>query len=259
MYQLPEPEPTSEQELRKRGQAVFWEYVREVGENYLFSHGLDFDEAYDAVIYPNYEIELYKETDLGVDDEGMEILGEFLPKDNVALINKRLFERNDPRRVFTMSHEVVGHGILHGKFLRENARKYPKLHTTEEGIKQSIWKHFNTFEWQANTFAASFIAPAGYVLALYWKLFGTKRRINYVGPGRYSLCFNDNTFYVNVASPYQLAWIIAKRIKHYFWGLSTESLLYVVLEVAIETNGFTNRDFVNIRSTVHIGESINHF
>ena len=73
MYQLPEPEPTSEQELRKRGQAVFWEYVREVGKNYLFSHGLDFDEAYDAAIYPNYEIELDKETDLGVDDEGMEI------------------------------------------------------------------------------------------------------------------------------------------------------------------------------------------
>jgi hypothetical protein len=245
MYQLPNPPAMSEQQIRQRAESIFWEYVGEVGENYLFSRGIDFDEVYEAVIYPRYEIEFVKTEDLGVDDDGIEILGEFLPKDNTALISRRLFDNADPRKVFTECHEVGGHGILHGQFLRENATKYPKLYTTEKAIieTEDVWRKFNTFERQANTFAASFIAPAGYVLALYWKLFGAKRRVNYTGPGRYSLCFNDYTYYVNVASPYQLAWIIAKRMKHYFWGLSTESLSYKVLEVAIETNGFTNRDF----------------
>jgi hypothetical protein len=256
MYQLPNPPAMSEQQIRWKAQSIFLEYVREVGESYLFSHGIDFDEVYDAVIYPRYEIELVKTEDLGVDDDGTEILGEFLPRDNTALISKRLFDNIDPRRVFTECHEVTGHGILHGQFLRRNASKYPKLYTTEKVINKTgdIWKKFNTFEWQANTFAASFIAPAGYVLALYWKLFGAKKRVNYIGPGRYSFCYNGNTFYVNAASPYQLAWIIAKRMKHYFWGLSTESLSYKVLEAAIETNGFTNRDFGGAGIPQHLGE-----
>ena len=239
MYQLPSPEPMSELQIIEKAYQLFKKVIRELGENHVLNVGFDFEEAYDAVIYPDYEIQLIKNEDLGVDDDGCEILGQFLPKDNVALINKKLYENSDPRRVFTAVHEVVGHGILQGKFLRDNSSKYPKLYDTEESI--SVMG--NTFERQANTMAANFITPGPFVLFLFMKLFRTKKKINYIGPRRYSLYFNGTDYFVNVSSPFELAWQIAKRIKHYFWGLSTESIAYRVLEVAINQNGFNNKDF----------------
>lgn len=240
---------------------MFWEYVSEVGESHLLNRGIDFNEVHLAVIYPRYEIELITTEDLGVDDDGLEILGQFLPKDRTALVSKRLFDNTDPRRVFTECHEAAGHGILHGPFLCENARKYPKLFTTEKAINTTPgifdWKKFNTFEWQANTFAANFIAPLGYVWALYKKAFGTNRKIKYTGPSKYCLCFFGNSFYVYVSSPRNLAWHIAKRMKKYFWGLSTESLAYRVLEVVIDKNGYNDGDFfADSKSISPIGQIV---
>lgn len=247
MYQLPQVAPMSELQLLHKAHEIWLKFVRAVGPEYILNHGVDFDELYDSVVYPEYEIELVRNENLGVDDEGTRILGKFLPKDNTALVDKKLFETEDPRRVFTQCHEVLGHGILHGPFLRKNAHKYARLYSTEKavGLAQSTfdWKKFNTFEWQANTFAANVITPKNYIWCLCIKLFGMKHKINYIGPTKYCLYFNGKDSFVNVGSPYQLAWQIAKRMKGYFWGLSTESLSYSVLDIAIYTNGYNNRDF----------------
>ena len=247
MYKLPSPEPMSEKMILDRAHSFWLDVVRELGAEYLLRRGLDFDEVYDAVIYPKYGIFLCKDEYLNVDDDGTPILGKFLPKDNTALVDKKLFETYDARRIFTEVHETAGHGILHGQYLRKNANKFPKLYSTERtvGLDKNTfdWKKFNTFEWQANTFAANVAAPRNYVWCIFVKLFGMERKIKYQGAGRYSLIYNSMFWPVYVSSPYDLAWKIAKRMQHYFWGLSAESLAYQLLEVAIDNNGYDNGGF----------------
>lgn len=236
---LPEPPPISKVQILENAHIVWLEYIKEVGPEYVLRCGVDFDKVYEAVLYPKYEIFLDREQDLGVDDFGDPILGRFIPKENTALIDKKLFELRDPRRVFTEWHETAGHGILHGAFLRKNVSRKAKLFTTEKSMKLIE----NTFEWQANTFGVNVAAPRIYVWCMYRKLFGTNRKIRFCGPCRYCLILNNKHWYFYATSPYQLAWIIAKKMQHYFWGLSAQSLTYRVLEVAIDNNGYGQGDF----------------
>jgi hypothetical protein len=250
MYNLPCPEPMSEWQIQQKAHELFMEYVREVGDEHVARVGIDFDEAYDALIYPKHEIMLVKNEYLGCDDDGCPILGEFIPRDRVALIDKTLFDEGDPRRVFTTVHEVVGHGVLQGDWLRRKAGKYPKLHSTQESMSLIG----NTFEWQANTMATNFIAPLPFVQYLYEKVCQTKRKVRYAGPGRYCLYMFGKDMYVNVGSAEELAWVMAKRMKHYFWGLSAESLAYRLREVAIEWSEWGNRGFRGSKGPVAIGQ-----
>jgi hypothetical protein len=154
-----------------------------------------------------------------------------LPKDNTALVASKLFETRDPRRVFTKWHEVAGHGVLHGPFLRKNARKNQRLNSTEKSMNLIE----NTFEWQANTFAANVAAPLNFVYCIWAKAFGMWRKIRYTGPGYYNLCLTSGTnlrFYIGSVS--ELAWRITDLMKHYFGGLSNQSLSYQVQRVCIE-------------------------
>ncbi len=246
MYKLPYPDPMSKLQIQEKAYMFFSEYVREVGPEHVLNCGIDFDEVYDAVIYPRYEIIFVKDEDLGVDDFGEPILGRFLPRDNTALVDNKLFKTRDPRRVFTEWHEVVGHGILHGPFLRKSANNNPSLFTTPKGISL-LENAFNTLEWQANVFAANVAVPKSYIYCIYAKLFGTRRKIKYCGSRRYSLIFNNSFWPVYASSPLNLAWIIAKRIRHYFFGLSTESIAYQVLDVIIDQNGYNRGEFCSNR------------
>ncbi len=195
-----------------------------------------------SMIYPRYEVALVRDQNLGVTDDGSQILGEFLPMDNAALIDKSLFETGDPRRVFTTCHEVLGHGVLHGPFLRENAKKYRRLLSTEASAGLIVggfdFGRMNTFEWQANTFAVNVIAPLNYVWCLWIMLFGANREIRYCGPGRYCLSFAGASLFVCANSPFQLAWIIARKMQRFFWGLSAESLAYQVAAAVIDYHGY---------------------
>jgi len=248
MYEFPCIRPMSKELIRHEAHLLWVKYVQEVGPEHVLNYGVDFNEFYDALIYPQYEIELVRDQTLGVADDGSPILGEFLPKDNTALVDKSLFETGDHRLIFTASHEVIGHGILHGPFLREHAKKYPKLLSTERstGLTASSfdWRQMNTFERQANAFAAHVIAPCTYIWCLWVKLFGTRRKMRYCGPGRYHLTFKDMSLPVHINSPFQLAWIIAKKMQHYFWGLSAQCISYQVAEAVIDYRGYELGDRV---------------
>lgn len=130
MHIFPPIKPMSKQQIREGAFDLWREFVAEVGAEHLLRHGVDFDEFYDAVLYPKHEITLVRDVDLGVDDDGIPIFGKYLPKENTAFVDQKLFESKDPRTVFTEIHESIGHGVLHGPFLRENAKKYPELYTT---------------------------------------------------------------------------------------------------------------------------------
>lgn len=263
MQAFPPVNPMSKKQIQQEAFDLWLEFVVEVGAEYLLRHGVDFDEFYDSVLYPKYEITLVTNEDLGVDDDGKQIFGKYLPKDNTAFVNRKLFDNNDPRKVFTEIHEGIGHGVLHGPFLRKNANKYPKLYTTEDGIGLTDkgngfnWKQMNTFERQANTFAVNAFAPRNFVWCLYSKMFEMDRKIRFCGPSSYSLVCNKTPRRVYVRSPLQLAWVIAKRIQPYFWGLSAQSLAYQVLAVAVDSNGYAQGDLTNWDSAVCVGEVLN--
>ena len=241
MHEYPCIRPMSEESIREEAHQLWVDYVHEVGPEHVLNHGVDFDEMYDAVIYPRYEVELDRKQTLGEDDNGVSILGEFLPLDNVALVDRRLFEERDPRRIFVTVHETVGHGVLQGRFLRKHARRFRRLLSTEAstGLAKSgfDWSQMNTFERQANTFASHVIVPRTYVWCLWVKLFGTRRKMRYSGPGRYHLTFRDMSLPVNVNSPFQLAWLVAKKMQHYFWGLSAQCIAYQVAQAVIDHRG----------------------
>jgi len=260
MQTYPPPKSISKVQIRQEAFDLWLEFVAEMGVGYVLRHGVDFDDFYDAVLYPKYEITLVANEDLGVDDDGSQIFGKYLAKDNTAFVNRKLFDDNDPRKVFTEIHESIGHGVLHGPFLRENAQKYPKLYTTEDGIGLTgtgtgfNWKQMDTFEWQANAFAVNAFAPRNYVWCLYSKMFDMERKIRYCGPSTYCLVCNGTSYRVFVSSPLQLAWVIAKRMQPYFWGLSAQSLAYQVLAVAIDSNGYSQGGLNNWDSAKSIGE-----
>ena len=80
----------SEESIEQEAHHLWVDYVLEVGREHVLDHGVDFNEMYDSVIYPRYEIDLDRGQVLGEDDDGVQILGEFLPLENVALVD-RLF------------------------------------------------------------------------------------------------------------------------------------------------------------------------
>jgi len=262
MYKFPPVKPMSMQQIWDESFDLWLQFVAEVGKDHLFRHGTNFDEYYDALLYPKYEITLERDVDLGVDDDGIQIFGKYLPKDNTALVDRKLFQTKDPRKVFIEIHEVIGHGVLHGPFLRENASKYPKLYTTKEGIgledkgTSFNWKQMNTFEWQASAFAVNAFAPRNFVWCMYRKIFEVDRKIKFRGADSYILVCNNKPRRVFVRSPLQLAWVIARQIQPYFWGLSAQSLAYQVLEVAVDSNGYPQGDLSEWGSAVRIGEII---
>jgi hypothetical protein len=255
----------SRQQIRQEAFSLWLEFVAEVGAEYLLRHGVDFDEFYDAVLYPKYEITLVRDVDLGVDGDGLPIFGKYLPKHNTAFVDRKLFETEDPRTVFAEIHEAIGHGVLHGPFLREHAHKYPKLYTTEDGIgltnkKMGFnWKQMNTFEWQANAFAVNAVAPRNYVWCLYRQAFEMDRKIRYCGPSFYTLVCNKIPCRVYIRSPLQLAWVMAKEIQRYFWGLSAQSLAYQVLAVAIDSHGYPQGNLREWGRGVRVGEVLGSY
>ena len=112
----------------------------------------------------------------------------------------------------------------------------------------------NTFEQQANIFGVNAFAPRNFVWCLYSKLFGMDRKIRFYGPTTYTLTCEGLPFRLYLRHPIQLAWIIAKRIQPYFWGLSIQCLTYQVLRVAVDNNGYAQGSMDTWGAPNSIGE-----
>ena len=78
-----------------------------------------FDAIYSEIIYPMYEIEIKEIAISDLMKKAPKFLGEYDPFENTAYIDRIINEdSDDPRRAFTLWHEVGGHGILQGDWLR---------------------------------------------------------------------------------------------------------------------------------------------
>jgi hypothetical protein len=224
------PPPFSQAEILERAGRLIDQYCAIVGRSELFRWGLHFDDVFEQAIYPLYGIQLDESRDLGTDPQtGKKTLGEFLPEENIAFIDRSL--KDDPRRIFTLWHEVAGHGVLQGQWLRDQLRKLRVRHrrivTTEDSLSPAA---IDMLERQANLFASHAAAPEWLLHAVIVKVFRPTKLFVYIQPCTYWLEVHGRKCRYFVDSVDHLCALIAWKIQPHFGGLSKEALGYRIKE-----------------------------
>ncbi len=214
--------PLRNDEIVGRAESFIDEFAKlRGGRRGLLTQGLQFDRVYEEFVYPNYGIVLDEKKALGVDETGRKILGYFEPSTNTAFIDVSL--RDDPRRTFTLWHEVAGHGILQGDWLRSQIEC--GVVTTEQDLSPDT---IDVLERQANLFATHAAAPSWLVDAMIVRVFHPTKPFLYFGPCTYWLEANGRSSPYHIFSFDDLCQTIAWRMQEYFGNLSKEALGYRV-------------------------------
>lgn len=215
--------PISHSQVVLTSQNLVQQYVLLVGKEHILRHGMCFDTLYEEIIYPRYGIVLDESRDLGVDGKGTEIIGGYYPRENIASVDLKI---GDPRRTFTRFHEVVGHGVLQGRWLRENMEN-GRITTTADDLAHH--ETVDALERQANYCAALTAAPDWLVDAAIALAFRPTKFFVFVRPSEYSLNpVRGAPMRSRIADFPELCRNIARFIQPWFDGLSVESLGYRV-------------------------------
>ena len=227
--------PFSREQISHFSKALVDQYMKRVGEDRFLENGMCFPELFEEVIYPDYEIELIEGADLGRDCNGKKLLGMFDVEANTVFIDQSIGpESGDPRRTFTLHHEIIGHAVLHGPWLRaefERLKQRPFLATTQDSIDEMTT---DRLERQANLIAGQTSAPTRLVkYALMRKFMLTKKLAFFGGPCGYWLEVDGASRRFNVDDFSDLCRIIARLIQDRFDGLSIQSLSYRVAECSL--------------------------
>lgn len=216
----------SRQHIVETAECISRQYALQI-EPELALMAVSFDGAYEQVIYPDFGIVLVEDQDLGFDDQGKKILGEYDPWENTAFIDVSLHPTTrDPRRTFTCWHEVGGHGILQGDWLRQQlgyTHAGARVVTTADSIDFATTI---ALEQQANLFASYAGAPTWFLNHAICDTYRPARPIRYVGPGKYCLDVRGHCHHYEVADFNDLCRVIALNIQWKFGGLSIEALSY---------------------------------
>ena len=118
------PEILKTSEIQNRAEQLTLAYAEQVGLD-AARLGISFQAVYEELIYPDYGIELQEGLDLGFDDTGRKYFGRFLPMENIVQIDRIISDDpNHPQRAFTYWHEVGGHGVLQGDWLRKQLKRH---------------------------------------------------------------------------------------------------------------------------------------
>lgn len=230
------PPPFSRQQIIQIAERLSKKYALSVDPE-LALLGISFDAVYDHIIYPEYEIALVEDRDLGFDEHGVKIFGEFDLWTNTAYIDASLHpSTKDPRRTFTCWHEVGGHGVLQGQWLRQELRRVhgdARVITTEESLDLATT---NALERQANLFAAHAGAPTWLLYHVIKETYNLTRPIRYVGPRKYCLDVRNHRVYYDVEDLNHLCRIIASHIQFRFGWMSVEALSYRIEQLPLITD-----------------------
>ncbi len=227
---IPAP-PFTNAEIMRRADAIIAKYESVVGRDSIIESGMQFRDLYESVVYPDYEVEIVEGVELGVDDDGCKILGIYDVEANSAFIDVSIGpESGDPRRTFTLHHEVLGHGVLQGPWLRQRLAEEGRsefIVTTETSLSPRTIQHL---ERQANAFAARSSAPPWLIDIAVFECFRPSKPFIYFGPSKYWLETYGVSRPYQVESLHELCRQIAFPIRRRFDGLSTESLAYRLAE-----------------------------
>lgn len=225
------PQPLSKSKIIEKARRLSDKYFRVCGLPTPLM-AISFDAVYEQVIYPDYGISLEESEDLGYDDRGEKILGKFDPIANTAFIDVSLHAK-DPRRPFTCWHEVGGHGVLQGDWLRRQMMKHRQPSSVVTTAASLDLETTSILEWQANLFAASAAAPRKLLYFAIDDVLNLTRKIRYVGPSDYTLSIRGTIRRYSVSSLNDLCRVIGQHIKWRFGNLSIEALSYQIERLPI--------------------------
>lgn len=222
-------EPLSQRAIAAIAGALFSKYCDRVGDSEVKQRGIIFRRMFDEIIAPEYGISLVDGIPLGNSIDGRPLLGLYDIETNTAYIDTAIGPHsNDPRRTFTLWHEVGGHGVLQGEHLRKQFRQgdaASKVQTTSASIASTTR---NLLERQANIFAAHAAAPVCLVRAQIQNSMRLNHRIEFTKPSMYNLQKHGGTIECWIDSYEALCSAVARIIQPYFGGLSVEAIGYQV-------------------------------
>jgi hypothetical protein len=190
--------------------------------------GISFDAVYEHVIYPEYNIVLIEDLDLGCHPSGEKIWGKYEPHSNTAYVDCSL--RNDPRREFTCWHEVGGHGILQGDWLRSRAITVGAVVTTQSTLSPLT---VNALERQANIFAAHAAVPTKLLAHVWVEMFDPDGPMEYRGPGPYTFHVNHRVVRREIEDFNHYAWTAASFLRRRFGWISAECISYRLQDIKV--------------------------
>jgi hypothetical protein len=220
------PENLTRSQIERRSREwVIDPLIWQVGQNHLIRNGLKFDELYERVIKPRFKVALEE----GVDLSSISALGVYEPWSNLVRIDSKLAAcLGDSRRVFTLYHEVCGHAVLQGRWLRAQLVMCKGQTPLVDDASTLDIRAKVLLERQANMMAGLCAAPMWLVNAQIIYRLEPSGLLRYRGPGRY--CFGrrgaKRWFEVTSATDYCRG--LAAMIAPWFHGLSVEALGYRV-------------------------------
>lgn len=225
------PVPLSNREIEGLANRLFGMLIQQVGQSYLLRFGLRFSDFYERVVLPTYGIVLHERCRLGSHGS---TLGQYWISENAAKIDETLAaERNDPRRTFTLYHEVFGHGVLQGNWLRLQ-RQFPNREEPLVDNQSTLdFRNREALERQANAMAGFSAAPMWLVDRQLCHRLQLSKMLVYHGPGPYCLGSANNSRRFVVESFDDYCRCCARIIQPYFDGLSVEALGYRVRRSAL--------------------------
>jgi hypothetical protein len=231
-WQRIEAPPFSNRRIIQEAEELTKSYARDFKKVPASIFTINFDHIYENFIYPKYGINLEEDCDLGYDNQGKKLLGRFDLATNTAFIDASLGPGSrDWRRTFTCWHEVGGHGILQGPWLKREMGRFCQtryIETTEASIdEQTEYK----LERQANLFASHAAAPSWFLRYVLHTTYQPGHPFRYVGPGRYSFYVNKTDLFREIKDFNHLCWTVANYLSGRFGGLSREALGYRIAEV----------------------------
>lgn len=213
-------------DLEKNANYMVEQYIlalKDSGQD-IMECGVVFDLIYDEYFYPEFGV-ILREQELPED-----VLGQYIPDCNTAYIDPSL--KDNARKAWTQFHEVVGHGILQGDWLR---KRFPGRVLTESPETLSDTSR-SKLEIQANKFAALVAMPMNLLHEFSCRRFRLARPIRFIGPSSYTLDICGFTRNVRANSYEAMCRIVAYHIKDRFGGLSTEAISYRVMRSGIVEN-----------------------
>lgn len=227
--------PLSLDAIDAKGEQFFHRYRQMRPADHVFVHGLNFTDVYERLILPTYGVVLQEGIPLGNLPDGRKLLGSYSVTRNLAAIDPCLSAPlQDPRRTFTLWHEVCGHGVLQGAFLRRQLSPTCSdavLEDTEFTLSDKV---ATLLEVQANRFAAAVGAPLWFVdRAIVYRL-RPPTPLVYWGAGEYAfdvLNGGRRRYYADSFLSYCGA--VAHCIKPLFGGLSAQAISYQVAKSLI--------------------------
>ena len=241
--------PFSSKQIITAAEKLTSDFYQSVGPAHLRLNGLRFEDVYEKIIYLQYGIEIVEDEELGSDESGRMILGRFEVCANTAFISRMLGrDLGDPRRTFTLWHEIGGHGVLQGEWLRNQMQ--PPIIVTEDSLSADTTLQL---ERQANVFAANAAAPGWFVEQVVRYMIPGRECFPFYAPCEYWLNVQGVQTHRYVADFWDLCQLIAREIGCYFGGLSAEALGYRLAKLGIVVDR-SRRDLHLFRRSTEVTE-----